>query len=149
MPEAEDKIAPGLSLEVERFRQVRRARRSELIDDYVEMIAELGEETGEARQTDIATRLGVSQPTVAKMLKRLIDSGHVVQRPYRGVFLTEEGRARAEASRTRHDLVERFLVSIGVSAATARLDAEGIEHHVSEETLAAFAATIRTMKRRP
>ncbi len=123
---------------VESFRQTRQARRLELVEDYVELIADLLDDVGEARQTDIAQRLGVAQPTVAKMLKRLAAEGYISKRPYRGVFLTEEGRRVAEASRERHRIVEAFLRDIGISAETARIDAEGIEHHVSEETLEAF-----------
>ena len=93
---------------------------------------------GEARQVDIAGRLGVAQPTVARMLRRLIDEGLVSRRPYRGVFLTEKGRALAEQSRVRHEIVERFLIDLGVSMEVARRDAEGIEHHVSKDTLEAF-----------
>ena len=124
--------------QVESFRQAREARRSELVEDYVELIADLIEDGGEARQVDIAARLGVAQPTVAKMLKRLGEDGLISQRLYRGVFLTEAGRVLAEASRERHRVVEAFLRAIGVSPATARLDAEGIEHRVSAETLEAF-----------
>jgi DtxR family transcriptional regulator, manganese transport regulator len=126
-------------LHVESFRQAREARRSELVEDYVELIADLIRDGGEARQVDIAARLGVAQPTVAKMLKRLVKSGHVEQKPYRGVFLTEEGQALAEMSRARHHIVEAFLLALGIDADIARRDAEGIEHHVSTETLAAFA----------
>jgi DtxR family manganese transport transcriptional regulator len=120
------------------FRQAREARRLELVEDYVELIADLIRDGGEARQVDIAARLGVAQPTVAKMLRRLADDGLVARRPYRGVFLTEAGAALAERSRERHRIVESFLLALGVSAETARCDAEGIEHHVSDETLAAF-----------
>ena len=123
---------------VESFRQAREARRSELVEDYVELIADLIGDGGEARQVDIAARLGVAQPTVAKMLKRLAEDGLVQQRPYRGVFLTQAGQALAEQSRERHRVVERFLCALGVSSETARRDAEGIEHHVSGETLEAF-----------
>lgn len=108
------------------------------MEDYVELIADLIEHGNEARQVDIAARLGVSQPTVAKMLTRLSGDGLVSRKPYRGVFLTEAGRKVARASRTRHQTVEAFLRSLGVSAETARIDAEGIEHHVSAETLEAF-----------
>jgi DtxR family transcriptional regulator, manganese transport regulator len=124
--------------QVESFRQAREARRVELVEDYVELIADLIRDGGEARQVDIAARLGVAQPTVAKMLRRLVDDGLVSRRPYRGVFLTEAGTALAQRSRERHRIVEEFLLQLGVSAKTARCDAEGIEHHVSEETLAAF-----------
>ncbi|WP_335645508.1 manganese-binding transcriptional regulator MntR [Methylobacterium durans] len=123
---------------VESFRQAREARRLELVEDYVELIADLIGDGGEARQVDIAARLGVAQPTVAKMLKRLAEDGFVQQRPYRGVFLTEAGQALAEQSRERHRIVERFLCALGVSPEIARRDAEGIEHHVSGETLEAF-----------
>lgn len=124
---------------VESFRQAREARRLELVEDYVELIADLIGDGGEARQVDIAARLGVAQPTVAKMLKRLAEDGLVVQKPYRGAFLTETGQALALRSRERHRLVEQFLLALGVTPETARRDTEGLEHHVSEETLEAFA----------
>ncbi|HEX8417945.1 MAG TPA: manganese-binding transcriptional regulator MntR [Methylobacterium sp.] len=125
-------------VQVESFRQAREARRLELVEDYVELIADLIGDGGEARQVDIAARLGVAQPTVAKMLKRLAEDGLVQQRPYRGVFLTDAGQFLAAQSRERHRVVERFLCALGVSPETARRDAEGIEHHVSAETLEAF-----------
>jgi len=91
------------------FRKSRNARRTELMEDYVELIANLIERSGEARQTDIARCLGVTQPTVAKMLKRLAEENLVTQRPYRGVFLTEEGQRLAGATHRRHEIVEAFL----------------------------------------
>ena len=123
---------------VEGFRQVREAHRRELIDDYVELISDLIREVGEARQVDMAARLGVSQPTVAKMLKRLATMGLIEMIPWRGVFLTAEGEKLAQESRERHQIVENFLLVLGVSPEIARRDAEGMEHHVSEETLDAF-----------
>ena len=123
---------------VEGFRQVREAHRRELIDDYVELISDLIREVGEARQVDMAARLGVSLPTVAKMLKRLASVGLIEMIPWRGVFLTPEGEKLAQESRERHQLVENFLLVLGVSPEIARRDAEGMEHHVSEETLVKF-----------
>ncbi|EHM0702429.1 manganese-binding transcriptional regulator MntR [Escherichia coli] len=123
---------------VEGFRQVREAHRRELIDDYVELISDLIREVGEARQVDMAARLGVSQPTVAKMLKRLATMGLIEMIPWRAVFLTAEGEKLAQESRERHQIVENFLLVLGVSPEIARRDAEGMEHHVSEETLDAF-----------
>ena len=100
---------------VEGFRQVREAHRRELIDDYVELISDLIREVGEARQVDMAARLGVSQPTVAKMLKRLATMGLIEMIPWRGVFLTAEGEKLAQESRERHQIVENFLLVLGVS----------------------------------
>lgn len=128
------------------FKQARAARRNELVEDYVELIADLIDEGGEARQVDIAARLGVAQPTVVKMLKRLAQDGLVTQRPYRGVFLTDVGRELAEQSRERHRIVENFLLSLGISEEIARRDAEGIEHHVSPETLEVFERLGRPSK---
>ena len=129
---------PDADIHSEGFRQTREARRGALVEDYVELIADLIEDGNEARQVDIAARLGVAQPTVAKMLARLSTEGLVSRKPYRGVFLTEAGRKVAHESRARHQTVEAFLRCLGVSAETARIDAEGIEHHVSAETLEAF-----------
>ena len=122
----------------EAFQKTRNARRNELLEDYVELIAELIDAEGEARQVDIARRLGVAQPTVAKMLKRLSDEGLVLKKPYRGIFLTDAGRELALECRRRHDIVEGFLRALGVDDETARHDAEGIEHYVSAETLEVF-----------
>ena len=123
---------------VEGFRQVREAHRRELIDDYVELISDLIREVGEARQVDMAARLGVSQPTVAKMLKRLATMGLIERIPGRGLLLTAEGEKLAQESRERQLIVENVLLVLGVSPEIARRDAEGMEHHVSEETLDAF-----------
>ena len=133
-----DEPLPDAEIHSAGFRQTRAARRGALVEDYLELIADLIEDGNEARQVDIAARLGVSQPTVAKMLGRLASEGLVSRKPYRGVFLTEAGRRMALDSRNRHQTVEAFLRALGVSAETARIDAEGIEHHVSAETLEAF-----------
>lgn len=131
-------VESGSAQRAEAFQQARDARRSELVEDYVELIDDLIREGGEARQVDIAARLGVAQPTVARMLRKLAEEGLVQRKAYRGVFLTEEGRTLACMSRERHEIVETVLIALGVSPETAQKDAEGIEHHVSEETLAAF-----------
>lgn len=120
------------------FAQTRKAHANELAEDYVEIIADLIDTTGEARVVDIAARLGVSHVTVIRTLARLQKIGLVTTRPYRSIFLTEEGRKLATQSRKRHDIVLGFLLALGVPAAAANTDAEGIEHHVSPPTLAAF-----------
>lgn len=129
---------PDASAQMEGFQQVREAHRLEIVEDYVELISDLLHGTGQARQVQIAERLGVAQPTVAKMLKRLEAEGYVQLRPYQGVQLTAQGEATAQYSRQRHQLVEAFLLALGVDADTARRDAEGMEHHASEATLQAF-----------
>lgn len=124
----------------EAFQGVREAHRNELAEDYVELIAELIHAHGEARPVDIAAKLGVTPPTVAKTLDRLARDGLITRAKYRSVFLTDSGRALAQECQRRHEIVLRFLLRLGLDAETAERDAEGIEHHVSERTLALFAA---------
>lgn len=122
----------------ERFRRVRDAHQSETAEDYVELIAELIDEKGEARLVDLAERFGVTKATVNNTIQRLQRDGFVTSEPYRAIFLTEKGRKLAAASRERHLIVRDLLISLGVDADTADADAEGIEHHVSKVTLEAF-----------
>jgi len=119
-------------------RRTRSAHAVEIAEDYVEAIAVLIESAGEARVVDIARSLGVTHVTVTRTVARLQRDGLVSARPYRAIFLTETGRKLAERVRKRHEIVVAFLRALGLSDQVARTDAEGIEHHVSKETLAAF-----------
>ena len=122
----------------ERFHRSRRDRAGEIAQDYVEAIADQSAAVGEARVTDLARRLGVTHVTVNRTLARLQQAGYVKTKPYRAIFLTDAGRQLAVESKQRHETVMAFLQSLGISKKVAELDAEGIEHHVSPETLAAF-----------
>jgi DtxR family manganese transport transcriptional regulator len=92
---------------------------------------------------DVARRLGVTHVTVNRTLARLQRAGYVSTRPYRAIMLTDAGRRLAAECKQRHETVVAFLRSIGVSAKVAEMDAEGIEHHVSPETLAAFERRLK------
>ena len=129
---------PSAQQHAEIFRRSRRDRAVEITQDYVETIADLSASLGEARVVDLARRLGVTHVTVNRTLARLQRAGFVNTRPYRAIFLTDAGRKLAEESKRRHETVVAFLQSLGISRKAAELDAEGIEHHVSPETLAAF-----------
>ena len=130
-------------LPADRFARAREKQAAALAEDYVELIGDLIAETGEARVADIADRIGVAQPTATKTVTRLKREGLVTSRPYRGVFLTEEGAALADKVRARHRTVVALLIAVGVPEENAELDAEGIEHHVSSKTLAAFEAFLK------
>jgi DtxR family manganese transport transcriptional regulator len=124
--------------------RTRKDHAQERAQDYAEMIAELIAKTGEARLIDLARGLGVTHVSANRMVKRLQEKGLVTTEPYRSIFLTPAGRSLAKESRERHDVVVKFLVAIGVSQRIAESDAEGIEHHVSRETLAAFVRHLRS-----
>lgn len=130
---------PAESTQARRFGKTRTAQASALLEDYVELIDDLIASHGEARPTDVARRLGVSHVTAIKAIGRLKREGLATSRPYRGVFLTEEGQALARRVRARHRLVVDVLLALGVPAEAAEADAEGLEHHVSDATLDAFA----------
>jgi DtxR family manganese transport transcriptional regulator len=129
---------PAELTQARRFGKARSAQSAALLEDYVELIADLLASAGEARPTDIARRLGVSHATAIKTISRLKREGLATARPYRGVFLTAAGQELAARVRARHRLVVNVLVALGVPAEAAESDAEGIEHHVSETTLRAF-----------
>lgn len=128
------------------FKRARQARETEIVEDYVELIADLIDEQGEARSVDVAKRLGVTGATVNKMIARLKQMNFVNTEPYRSVFLTDAGRKMAEASRARHHTVVALLRAVGVDEATAWADAEGMEHRCSLETLTAFSAFVKKQK---
>ena len=133
------------SQQAENLRRSRRDRSVEIAQDYVEAIADLSVSLGEARVVDLARQLGVTHVTVNRTLARLQRAGFVNTKPYRAIFLTGSGHKLAGECKRRHETVVAFLHSLGVPEKTAEMDAEGIEHHVSPETLAAFE---RLLKRR-
>src|ERR1035441_8475408 len=96
-------LPPELT-QAHRFGKTRSAQSRALLEDYVELIADLLATGGEARPTDIARRLGVSHATAINTISRLKREGLAKGLPYRGVFLTVTGRALAERMRTRHRL---------------------------------------------
>jgi len=106
-----------------------------MLEDYVEAISELMSLKGEARNADLALHFGVSQATINKNIKRLVALKLVKTEPYRSSFLTDEGQKLAESSKIKHEIVLNFLIKLGVSNKVAEEDSEGIEHHVSLETL--------------
>lgn len=138
--QAQNQVQTQAQNQADRFARAREAQSVALMEDYVEMIGDLIAELGEARVADIAERMGVAQPTATKAVARLKREGLATARPYRGVFLTDAGAVLADTVRARHRVVVALLVSVGVPEQIAEMDAEGIEHHVSSQTLAAFEA---------
>ena len=124
------------------FRRTRADHESEIAEDYVEAIYHLEREQGQCRGTDLARFFAVSHATVTQTIARLKVAGLVAPQPYGPICLTHRGRKIAQEARKRHEIVLRFLCAIGVSEEMAEVDAEGIEHHVSKETLACFQRII-------
>jgi DtxR family manganese transport transcriptional regulator len=122
---------------------VREDHATELAQDYVEAIDDLIREDGTCRLIEIARRFAVSHVTANRTLARLKRDGLVESQPYGPITLTSHGKRMAQAARRRHKIVLDFLIALGVDDETAASDAEGMEHHVSKETLAAMARFVR------
>ena len=117
------------------FKIIRNAHGIENTEDYLELINDLLNKTGEARIVDIANKFNIAQATANKTIKRLQIQGYIEKEPYRSIFLTLKGQKIASKSKKRHKIVYDFLINLGLSKKIAQLDSEGIEHHVSEFTL--------------
>jgi DtxR family Mn-dependent transcriptional regulator len=118
------------------------------LEDYLEMVSFLSDD-GEVRVTDIATRLGVSKPSVLTAVKTLEMQGLLEHERYRAVTLTQKGALRAAEIRDRHNFLTVFLRdTLGVSAETAEDDACKMEHILSEETLKKMKLLVKTSKKK-
>ena len=113
----------------------RNVHNSENTEDYLELIGDLLNVSGEARIVDIAKKLGIKQATANKTVKRLQLQGYIKKEPYRSIFLTLKGQKVASKSKSRHKIEYNFLINLGLSKKIAKIDSEGIEHHVSDLTL--------------
>lgn len=112
---------------------------SQSAEDYLERIHELIEEKGYARVVDIASSLKVKQASVTSMVQKLGEAGYLNYEKYRGLVLTEKGRAVATRIQQRHETLSRFFSLFGLDKETQQLDIEGIEHHLSPETVEILA----------
>ena len=122
----------------ERFSRTREQHATEMAEDYVEAVQELIDSKGECRVQELARHFSVSHVTVSRTVGRLQKDGLLETAPYKPITLTPKGRKLAERVKKRHEVVLEFLLALGVDDKTAQIDSEGIEHHVSEKTLAAM-----------
>jgi len=102
------------------------------------VIDELISANGVCRAIDLVKHFRVTHATVNNAVARLTRAGLVTSQPYQPIELTAAGKRLAKQARHRHAVVEQFLRKLGVSEQAARVDSEGIEHHVGKETLAAM-----------
>ncbi|MDR0561516.1 MAG: metal-dependent transcriptional regulator [Spirochaetaceae bacterium] len=119
------------------------------LEDYLETVSFLADEGGgTVRLTDIASRLGVSKPSVFTALKILEERGLLEHERYRTISLTEQGEIEAAEIRDRHNFLTVFLKKIvGVSPDTAEKDACKMEHLLSEETLQKMKSLVQSNKK--
>ena len=123
---------------------------SQSAEDYLERILELIQETGQARVVDIANSLNIRQASVTNMVKKLCEMGFVDHEKYkRGLVLTETGREVAQKIQRRHETLSRFFSMLELDDEIQRKDIEGIEHHLSRETVRALDDLVTFFEHRP
>lgn len=118
-------------------------------EDYLERIHELIETKGYARVSDIAESLGLSRPSVSNMVQRLSQRGFLVYEKYRGITLTDRGQEVARRIQCRHVILTEFFTLLGLDRAVVAKDVEGIEHHLSTESLARLELMVEYWRRHP
>jgi DtxR family manganese transport transcriptional regulator len=118
--------------------RTRRDHATELAEDYVEAIDDIISQSGVCRAMDLVQHFQVTHATVSNAVGRLVRDGFATSQPYQPIELTPKGKRLAKKARYRHETVKCFLRKLGVSEEAARIDSEGIEHHVSKETLDAM-----------
>lgn len=101
------------------------------MEDYIEQIYILIDTKGYARVSDIAEALKVHPSSVTKMVQKLDKDAYLKYEKYRGLILTQKGNKIGERLVFRHTLLEQFLEIIGVEKENIYEDVEGIEHHLS------------------
>lgn len=119
------------------------------MEDYLERIYKLIDEKGYARVSDIAEGLEVHPSSVTKMIQKLDKDNYLVYEKYRGLILTPKGQKMGKRLVARHDLLEQFLTLIGVSEDTIYRDVEGIEHHLSWDSITCIETLIEYFHRDP
>ncbi len=125
------------------------ARPSQSAEDYLERIHELIEQKGYARVVDIASSLKVKQASVTSMVQKLAEAGYLNYEKYRGLILTDQGREVARGIQNRHETLSRFFSLVGLSAESQRQDIEGIEHHLSPDTVEILSDLARFFEEHP
>lgn len=119
------------------------------IEDYLERIYELIETKGYARVSDIAASLKLSRPSVSMMVQRLSRLGFVIYEKYRGIKLTEEGERVAQRIQRRHVTLTEFFTLLKLDPEVVDKDVEGIEHHLSSESVARFEQIVKYWREYP
>ncbi len=119
---------------------------SSAVEDYLESILELINTKGYARVVDIAARLGISQASVTNMVQRLDGEGLLHYEKYRGLILTTAGEELARNITRRHEVLTEFLTLLGLDAHTVFHDVEGMEHHISPQTLRAIEGLVGRLR---
>ncbi|GEK29877.1 transcriptional regulator MntR [Kurthia zopfii] len=119
------------------------------MEDHIEQIYLLIDQKGYARVSDIAEALSVLPSSVTKMVQKLDKDDYLVYERYRGLTLTPKGMKLGKRLVDRHSLLEKLLRLIGVNEELIYHDVEGIEHHLSWNSIDRIADLIQVLEENP
>ena len=119
------------------------------MEDHIEQIYLLINNKGYARVSDIAEALSVLPSSVTKMVQKLDKDGYLIYEKYRGLTLTAKGEKLGKRLVQRHELLEQFLRLIGVDEEQIYADVEGIEHHLSWNSINRIADLVQLIEEEP
>jgi Mn-dependent DtxR family transcriptional regulator len=119
------------------------------MEDYLERIYRLMDEKGYARVSDIAEGLEVHPSSVTKMIQKLDKDNYLIYEKYRGLVLTAKGKRIGKRLVDRHHLLEQFLTTIGVQEENIYKDVEGIEHHLSWDSITCIETLVEYFRKDP
>ena len=111
---------------------------------YLETIYQLLQERGSVRSVDVAESMGYSKPSVSRAVGLLKNDGYLIVDNDGFLVLTEKGKDVAEKIYERHTILTAALMALGVDAETAAEDACKIEHDISDKSLDAIKAHMKT-----
>ena len=103
-------------------------------EDYLETILILREKNGNVRSIDIVNKLNYSKPSISIAMKKLKSEGMVEMDLNGYITLTPKGEEVAQRIYSRHRLLEKCLIAIGVEPETAEEEACRIEHVIDDDT---------------
>ena len=109
---------------------------SNALAKYLKTIYNLSAKSPAVRITDVAHTLGISKPSANRAVNMLKHLGLVLHEPYEDIYLTDEGRQKAEKLFSRHFHIKCFLVTaLNIDEKTAETEAASIEHSLSAATV--------------
>lgn len=115
------------------------------LEDYLEIIYILSQNSESVGVTDIAKALSISKPSVTRAVSTLKDEKFLNQEKYGKISLTEKGIKTAKTIYDKHRIISEFLTCVlKVDSQTAEIDACKIEHTLSYKTIKSIEDFLKT-----
>ena len=108
------------------------------MEDYLEMIYRLSQNSGFTRIHELSAALNVQPPSASKMVQRLAELDLIDYEKYGVIMLKDSGKELGEILLKRHYTIERFFRILGIPESRILEETEKVEHTLSKETVQSF-----------